>query len=410
LRYIAQLTFPFMRLNQVRATVAMMRVWAWPLVLPLAACTVQPKEGVFACQTSDACPPGQYCAVEKQLCFKSTAKLADEPGEPGGASGKAETGGAGASGRANEAGAGAGGRTPIAGGGGVAGKDPPPKGGQSGSTSGGHSGSPVAGSSGRRAAGSGGAGAAGSGGAGGSGGASGRPVGGAGAGGGVTAGAGGDPTACPQSGFCYGFEAGVLDPMGALWASPTASNGGLPPLGQLSTREYPAASGNHVFVSVPNRNDDWPKATIGLTPNMPFSKLAIAFEFAADTALYQPIHEVALFRFVAVPGAAAVDLFMRDNAVGIAITNEPASIDTGDLFAAGVPANQPVHIQLVFTRSASECTVTASYGETQKTLPMYCDLADYNLEFGLNLQVPSTQYSEQYTAFYDDLRVVVTAP
>jgi hypothetical protein len=385
----------------------------------LGACHADLPDHVFVCTAAGDCPTGMTCDTTRLLCQRTT-ELTANVSQAGRDAGRAGTGDEDAA-TATDAG------RPL----------------HEQSTAG--SGASDAGAldSGQRIAPSGGAGAAatGSGGAGHAGEAAGATA-VAGSGGiasGPTAGVGGQTAAgssagsaassggrapggavqpCPDHGYCYDFEAGVLDPNASNqpWPNPVGSNDGLPTNGQLSTLESPPSSGNHVLVSHPSSKDGWPKATVGYTFRDPFSVLEVSFDFAADAKLVDALLPVVVFEFTAdmqsisdnSAGFAVLTLDASD--VLVELAKQPSQADSTDRLAAEAPASSMTHVSLVFDRRKTPCSVTAKYGGSPaKTVPMACDLGAYNVEFGLNVDLPTGQhYSADYVGYYDNFTIIQT--
>ena len=224
-------------------------------------------------------------------------------------------------------------------------------------------------------------------------------------------GAGGSAAECAQGTYCYGFEGGALDPSGALWPSPSGANGELPPYGELSTTTYPSGSQNKVLVSRPSNKDGWPKATVGFSgPVMPFSKLEVSFDYVAGDKLVDPNPRVILFRFVGVPDR-------NGDSVNVGLLNHNAMLevqtDGPDPLTVIGPATAPgslTHVVATFTRAPPACNVEVAYGSVPLTAaPFPCDVQHWNVEIGLDmLETPPEQYTQDYSAFFDNLRVSST--
>ena len=395
------------------------RALRWPVIALLMAaldgCAPTLKEGIFGCAETSDCPPHQQCDLEQKICYRQLSatradsgvvvqagNAATETPDDGDAEREHSAGGAtsqtaagGAARDATASGGRAGGGTSV-----LSGVD------AGGAVAAGHGGAAMLGA---------GAGATAAAGRDGvldmTGGHGGRSIGGAGADAGhgpMTV-----PMPCPENAFCYDFESGVLGPGAKLWASPAAPGGGVPTAGQLATLEYPAASGNHVLVATPRAVDEWPKATVGHTPSSePFSRLEVSFDFAAAETLSAPALTVVLFRFTAVPGDLGVSVDLGLDAGGVQLASVRANPDASmmERIAPAAPALQLLHISLVFERTNGLCTVNVKYGDAPaKTLPTYCDLGNFQAEFGLNVLRPVDQpYTEAYAAYYDNVRVVIT--
>ncbi|MET0384592.1 MAG: hypothetical protein ABW321_01470 [Polyangiales bacterium] len=414
----------------------------------LVACTAEPKSGVFACLRNADCPPAQDCNEAQRLCFPRDVR---ETGEHAGGNemAGAGAGGRGEGGRAQPDPAGEGGRGGDAGpapagrpadpageggggsGGQPGGADDPKR--DAGSSDGPDAGpEPDAGSGSLPVAGGGGRGApAPDGGAPAPGGGAapvpaGRgSVGGAGAGGAADGGepapvgGGGAPAPflCPTGAMCWDFQSGVTDNEGYLWPSPSGDAGpdALPALGQLKTVALPESSGQQVLCTTPSSADVWPKAVVGTTPNEPFDRLEVSFDFALASTLVAPATPVVIFRFTTRQGdeGGEVNLITYDGALLVEAKQHslPDQATIEPLTRLSAP-EQMTRVTAVFERAEEPCTVSVTYGaEPPKTFAMHCDLSDYQIEFGLNVQMSADmRYTQAYSAYYDNLALRIDAP
>jgi hypothetical protein len=213
---------------------------------------------------------------------------------------------------------------------------------------------------------------------------------------------------CLQDAYCYGFEAGALDPSGALWPSPSDGSGGLPPNQELTIATYPAASQNAMLVSRPSAKDGWPKATVGFSgPRTPFSTLTASFDYVAGDTLVKPNPRVILFRFVGWPERSGdsvnVGLFAGDVMLEVQMNGPELLESLGAASAPGVLT----HVVATFTRGQSSCMVEIAYGALQpKAAAFPCEVQTWQIELGLDmLETPPDRYTYDYFAYFDNLRV-----
>jgi hypothetical protein len=166
-----------------------------------------------------------------------------------------------------------------------------------------------------------------------------------------------------------------------------------------------------VLVSRPSSKDGWPKATVGFSgPAAPFSKLVVSFDYVAGEKLVDPNPRVILFRFVGMPER-------NGDSVNVGLLNHDAMLevqmDGPDPLTAIGPAAAPgtlTHVVATFMRTSTACTVEVAYGSLPLTAAAFpCDVQRWQIELGLDmLETPPEQYTQDYSAFFDNLRVSST--
>lgn len=330
------------------------------LLCGLSACSVDFKDGVFACKADRDCPSGLLCDAEYKRCTRYPLSAADGAGGDGVASNAVST------------------QRPDAGSQPTAPEDAA----AAPADAGAEKSQPQPAVEPQAAA------------------DSGAPP--------STGGSGGRAAPCPKDGFCYDFEAGALDPGGALWPSPSDGNGGLPRDGQLSTTHQPASSPNTMLVSRPSARDEWPKATVGFSgPRMAFAKLSVSFDYIAGAELAEPNPRVILFRFVGTPkrNANSVNVGLLDRDAMLEVQTDGA--DSLSAIGAAAPSGMLTHVAVTFTRDQGTCAVAVEYGSAPlQTAPFPCEVEDWQLELGLDLlETSSQEYTESYVAYFDNLRI-----